>query len=190
MTILIDMDDTIEQLVPAWVNYLNAHYGTDTRPEDVRSWNMNLSFPTLTEEQIFSALHDDCLWDDVIPMPGAVEALRQLSDDGHELMIVTATTYQTLRAKMDKVLFRYFPFISWNQVIITSRKQLVRGDIMIDDGPHNLAGGEYHKILFQAGHNLDFDEASIGAVRVRSWAEAYAQVCRIAGTEECTAHRR
>ena len=53
--------------------------------------------------------------------------------------------------------------------------------MLIDDGPHNLTGGTYRKLLFTAGHNRDFDERSVGAVRVNNWEEAYREVCRIAG---------
>lgn len=141
---------------------------------------MTQAFPGLTTEQVYSAIYDDALWDDVYPMPGAAEALQQLMAEGHEIYVVTATLYQTLKAKMEKVLFRYFPFIDWSHVIITENKHLIRGDVLIDDGPHNLTGGCYRKILFEAGHNKCFDEKTVGAVRVRNWEEAVAEVHRIA----------
>ncbi len=176
MVILVDMDDVLEQLCAAWVEYINRHFGTAAKPEDVRNWDLTLAFPGLTREQVYSAELDDTLWDDVKPMPGAPEMLRRLMEEGNEVYIVTSSYYQTLRAKLDKVLFRYFPYLSWEQVIITSNKQMIRGDILIDDGPHNLTGGEYHKILFDAVHNRAFDESSIGAVRVKNWEEAYEAV--------------
>ena len=116
-------------------------------------------------------------------MPGAAEGLKELMADGHEIFVVTATGYETLRAKMEKVLFRYFPFIPWSRVIITEKKQLISGDILIDDGSHNLTGGSYRKILFSAGHNRGFDETSIGAVRVSNWKEVVAAVRKIAAEE-------
>lgn len=181
MTILVDMDDVLEQLVAGWVAYLNERFGTNKSTEDVRSWNVSLAFPELTHEQVYSAVSDDHLWDLVKPMPGAVETLKKLIDEGHEVYIVTATGYETLRAKMEKVLFRYFPFLSWKQVIITENKQMIRGDILIDDGPHNMTGGTYKKILFSANHNRDFDEAAVGAERVENWDEVYLAIKRIQG---------
>ena len=180
MTILVDMDDVLEKLVVGWVRYINERFGTDVKPEDVNDWNMALAFPTLTREQVYSAELDDRLWDYVEPMPGADGALRRLIDDGHEIYVVTATYYETLRAKMENVLFRYFPYLSWDHVIITRNKHMILGDVLIDDGPHNLTGGSYRKILFDAQHNRNFDEKSVGAVRVYSWEEAYGQICAIA----------
>lgn len=70
---------------------------------------------------------------------------------------------------MDDLLFRRFPFISWDQVIITSRKQLIKGDVLIDDGIHNLEGGDYIKILMTAPHNRDYDAEANGMIRVYNW---------------------
>ncbi len=171
MRILIDMDDVLERLIDGWVAYLNERFGTDVRPENVRSWNMGDNFPALTREQVYSAVDDPQLWDYVTPMPGAAEAVRRLMDRGHEIYVVTATDYPTLATKMDKVLFRYFPMFDWDHVIITRNKQMVRGDVLIDDGPHNLSGGEYRGILFESYHNRTFDETAVGAVRARNWDE-------------------
>lgn len=71
--------------------------------------------------------------------------------------------------------------IHWSNVIITSNKQMVRGDILIDDGLHNLVGGEYEKVLMTAPHNKDFsEEEHYGIRRVNNWDEAYNVVCEIA----------
>ena len=160
--------------------YLNRHYGTNVGPEAVTEWDMSKAFPTLTREQVYGAELTDELWDYVKPMPGADEALRKILADGHEIYIVTNTLHHSLRAKMEKVLFRYFPYIDWDHVIIIRNKQLLHGDVLIDDGPHNLIGGSYKKILFHAHHNASFDETSIGAVRAHGWEEAYAALCRLA----------
>ena len=84
---------------------------------------------------------------------------------------MTATPYESILEKMSEVLFRYFPFLSWDQVIITSRKQLIRGDVLIDDGIHNLEGGQYKKVLMTAPHNISFDAEAHGMIRVRNWKE-------------------
>ena len=115
-------------------------------------------------------------------MPGANEALQKLIADGHEIYIVTASLYQTLPEKMDEVLFRYFPYISWDHVIVTHNKHLIHGDVLVDDGPHNLTGGSYRKILFEAPHNRNVDESSIGAKRARTWEEVYELISAMSET--------
>ena len=179
MTILVDMDDVLEQLVAGWVALLNERYGTDTKYEDVACWDISTAFPTLTEEQVYAVEVEEALWDYVKPMPGADKVLRKLIRDGHEIYIVTATKYQTLRKKMETVLFPNFPYIDWHHVIVTYNKSMIRGDILIDDGPHNFSGGSFRKILFTRSHNKSFDADSVGAVRADSWDEVYEEICKI-----------
>ena len=107
MTILVDMDDVLEQLLDGMIRYINSRYGTKTTLDDIREWELASAFPGLSREQIYSPELDPDFWKDVKPMPGADEALQKLIADGHEIYIVTASLYQTLPEKMDEALFRY-----------------------------------------------------------------------------------
>lgn len=175
LTILVDMDDTIENLSEAWVAYLNNRYGTSVSVSDISSWDISQAFPTLSKSEIYGALKETELWGAVKPLPGAVKYLKKLVEDGNEVFIVTASHPDTVEAKMNLVLFQYFPFIPYQNVIISSRKQMISGDILIDDGVHNL-GGKYMGMLFTANHNrtVSDDELSeLNAVRVNNWKEVY-----------------
>ena len=181
LTILVDMDDTIEQLVEAWIRCTNERYGYHSTVEDVKSWNMTEAFPGLTKRQVYDIPDEPGFWGKVKPMPGAVEGVRKLIEDGHQVYIVTATQYESLAEKMSDLLFKYFPYIEWDHVIITKRKQMIRGDVLIDDGPHNLEDGEYEKILVDAPHNRSYDAEANGMIRVHNWDEILKAVDEIAG---------
>jgi len=172
VTILVDLDDTMEQLLKAWVRRVNEKFGRNVSLEEITDWNVAAPYPGLTREQVHGVMYEEGFWESVEPMPGAAEALKHLMEEGHEVFIVTATEIEHVEEKMKGLLFRYFPFISWNQVIITSRKQMIRGDVLIDDGIHNLEGGAYRKILFTAPHNRFFDAEGHGMTRVTTWEEA------------------
>ena len=43
--------------------------------------------------------------------------------------------------------------------------------MLIDDGIHNLEGGNYRKILFTAPHNRFYDAEANGMTRVNTWEE-------------------
>lgn len=58
-----------------------------------------------------------------------------------------------------------FPFLHWSQFIIASKKQLIYGDYLIDDG------GNYKGILFDRPHNRLFDDKAAGLTRVYTWDE-------------------
>ena len=179
LTILVDMDDTIEGLLQAWVDYLNNRHGTAVKKDDVTDWNVHLFFPEIHRSKVYAPLRDNRFWGTVKPFDTAAEYLQRLKDDGHNVFIVTASDYRTIRSKMDSVLFRHFPMFTWKDVIITSHKQLVRGDVLVDDGIHNLVGGSYEKLLMDAPHNRRFDAEANGMTRVMNWSDAYTKICEI-----------
>lgn len=174
------MDDTIEDLLHAWLGYLNERYGLSVTKEDVHDWDLTLAYPSLTSKQVYEVLYEDELWRRITPLPGASEFMQQLLSDGHEIYIVTNSNYQTLKTKMEKVLFRYFPFIDWNHVIIAANKQMINGDVLVDDAPHNLAGGAYLPIMMSAPHNCGFNASGSGIHRVDNWAQVYEIISRYA----------
>ena len=172
-TILVDMDDTIENCTEAWVNFVNRRYGTDIRPESLRDWDVSKAFPTLTHEQVYAVTVEDEFWHTVKPIDGAAENMKKLIDDGNRIYIVTCAEYESLRVKMEDVLFKYFPFITWKDVIVASKKQMIKADYLVDDGIHNHIGGDYINLLYTAPHNCEYDAEANGMIRVSSWEEVY-----------------
>ena len=171
MTILVDMDDTIEQLLAALVRKANERFRRSVIVDEITDWTIVCAYPGLEKRQILELMYEPGFWDTVEPVPGAADALKYLMDEGHQVYIVTATEFENVPAKMERVLFRYFPFLSRDQVIITGNKQMISGDVLIDDGIHNLEGGEYRKILFTAPYNKDYDAEANGMIRVHNWDE-------------------
>lgn len=180
LTVLVDMDDTIEGLLQAWVNYLNERHGTTVDKEDVTEWDVSMFFPNIPKAEVYTPLQEDSFWETVKPFDDAAKYIKKLMDDGHKVLIVTTSDYRTLRSKMENVLFKYFPMFTWNDVIITAHKQLVKGDVLVDDGIHNLIGGSYEKLLMNAPHNKGFCAEENGITRVMNWSEAYSKICEIA----------
>ena len=183
-TILVDMDDTIEYLLREWLNWLNTRYARDVHEDDIHDWDIMLAYPGLSAKQVYEPLLFHELWKRVKPMPDAVEYLKKLYDDGHEIYIVTSSNFRTIETKLTEVLFKNFPFIDYDHVIVARNKQMIRGDIMIDDGPHNLIGGDYIKILMTAAHNRDFDAETNDMVRVYNWSEIYQIIKRLSDESE------
>ena len=179
MVILVDMDDTIEQLLKAWIARGNEKFGRNVQLEDVTDWNVAFPFPGIPKQEVYDLTYEPGFWSSIEPMPGAAEALKHLMDEGHEVYIVTSAEIEHVEEKMKGLLFRYFPFLSWEQVIITSKKQMIRGDVLIDDGPHNLEGGEYAKILLDAPYNRSYNAEANEMIRVYSWEEIERAVERI-----------
>ena len=173
LTILVDMDDTMENFCVVWVNKLNKKYGTCVHIDDIKEWDIHKFFPELSKDEIFSPLFCEDFWKEVRPLDGAVQYIEKLINDGHKIIVVTASHPDTVSMKWHHVMQRYFPFIDCKDIIVTAKKQVIKGDVLIDDAPHNLIGGEYMKILYDAPHNKNFDTNNMYITRVYNWNQIY-----------------
>ncbi|MEG1563857.1 MAG: hypothetical protein RR365_09040 [Bacteroides sp.] len=172
------MDDVLEDFLGAWVSAINLNSGTKVKREEINQWDLQPYFPSLTQEEIFLPIKHERFWKNLEPIPNADTYVKRLIDECNQVCIVTASHYSVVNVKIEWLLAHY-PFLSWEQVIIADNKQLIRGDVLVDDGPHNLIGGRYEKILFDVPHNWHFDEKSIGATRAKSWEEVYETIRKI-----------
>ena len=132
ITILIDIDDTIEDLLTAWCKWLNDLYGLNVKPDEVTDWDVARFFPTLTKEQVFEPLHTDHFWKTVEPKDEAVKYVKQLIDDGFNVYLCTTTDYRNVKPKYEYIILKHFPFISWRQVIVAGRKQMIKADFLME----------------------------------------------------------
>lgn len=172
-TILVDADGVLEDLTQKMTVLINELYGTKTKYEDIKDWDLTKAFPGLTREQVYGAELREELYDRLEPLPGAVEYMKRLIDEGKSVYVVSSAPYQIVPVKMDRVIFKFFPFLTWKNIILTGNKQMVKGDILVDDGPHNLLGGDYEKILVTGPYNESFDAEANGMIRVNTWEEIY-----------------
>lgn len=168
------------ELIPAWCKWLNNLYGLNIQPKDVTDWNVTKFFPTLTKDQVFEPLHIDRFWATVKPKKDAVKYIKKLIDDGFNLYLCTTTDYRNVKPKYECIIMRYFPFISWRHIIVAGRKQMIKADILIDDGVHNQEGGDYNKILVSAPHNRMYDAEGNGMIRAEGWDFIYNTVIDMA----------
>lgn len=173
--LLIDADDVAVDLDSGWVEALNQKHGTTATLEDVTDWDITKTFPTLTRAQVFAPLKDPELWTRLVPIAGSQEYLQRLYDEGFEIFIVTATDLSTCYAKTLRLL-QLFLFLDEQHIIIAHNKQMIHGDVLVDNYEHNLIGGDYFKILFDRPHNRKFKEAAYGIQRAITWSEVYSYI--------------
>jgi len=162
----------MNNLTEHWIDYLNERYGFAVNAKNISKRELSQAFPELTKEEIDSPLEDEKFGLTFKVRPYSAECLKHMIDDGHEISIVTAHNNRTVGTKFDWLLSN-FPFLSRNDIIITSKKQKIIGDALIDDAIHNLGGGNYFKILFDRPDNRDYDAKANGMVRVYTLKEAY-----------------
>ena len=172
LTILVDVDDVMWDFLGVWLSYLNKMSGRNLSIFDITDWNVGKFYPTVPAQKMFLPLNRKEFWSRVKPMPGAQEYTKKIIEDGHRLVLVTASHPDTVKYKARK-LFELFPHITKTDLIIAQDKSLVSGDIMVDDAPHNLENTPCNKVLFSRPHNLSYPAHKAGWTRAKSWEEVY-----------------
>lgn len=184
LTVLIDIDDVLIDLLPAWVAWLNERYNKNVDYTKINQWDMMAFYPLLSRREVFAPLGDMLFWSTVKPKKDAEKYLKMTIKQGFHCYLCSATHYETIEPKYKLVINKYFPFISWDDIIITSHKEMVNGDILIDDGLHNLINFEGVQVIFDAPHNqIDYKSQHYDTYRVSSWKEIYELLNRLVGIE-------
>ena len=174
-TILSDVDGVLEDLVSPWVQALNIKYDRNVSPSDIIEWDITKFFPGLSKTQVFSPLHKEQFWKDLQPYEDAQQYIQKLIEDGDRVVLLTSAHPDTVPYKWQWIN-RHFPCIAFRDIIIASDKQMISGDVLIDDAPHNLIGGNYTPLLFTARHNESFNAVGNSIIRVDNWWQIYNKI--------------
>jgi 5'(3')-deoxyribonucleotidase len=166
MIIGIDFDDVISNTLDMWVKWLNHTHNLKVKLDDITSWKLSDFFPTLSKAELYEPLNTPEFWDTVSIRPGAQDLIQKLIADGHQVYIITSSHYETLPYKLSRCLFANFPYLTKENIIIAYNKSLIKTDILIDDGEHNLKDFAGIKVIFDMPHNQD---CKIADFRVITW---------------------
>lgn len=138
MRIAIDFDDVIVNTVPHVLGAINR-----SQPENLYTWQLkditewNLSRITGFSESTIDEFFERIPFDNLVQQPGAVDALKALSRDKHELVILTSNP------RASDVYMWVFQNTGLDLPVVNTRHKyawmLEHGyDLLIDDNPNTL----------------------------------------------------
>ena len=164
--LLFDLDGICCNLMKKWLAVYNRDYNDNLRPEDITSWSWDTFVKPECGKRIYHYLNRPGFFADLEPIEGCVESLGRLAKIC-ELVVVTASPREAAGDKIGWVR-RHLPMVPRGNIVITQRKDLVRGDFMFDDAPKNLRNHPAIRIMMDYPYNRHFHDC----YRVHSWAEA------------------
>ena len=145
MRIICDMDEVLAELNNKVLKRWNAVSGKNFTKQDITTWRMEhvLGVDNLgrsAEGLIDEWLAEPGFYEDLEPIPGAIEGFQELLDIGHDVVIATSIPEKYVNAFDSKRRWvrRHFPGYSMKNFVSISRKGSLEGDILIDDGGHNI----------------------------------------------------
>jgi 5'-nucleotidase len=137
----------MDQILADWVGRILEWWNEDhpkdkpVTKEDVKSWDMTDVLKG-GEGHYFirSCMRYPEFYRDLEPIPGAIEGVKELVDKGHDVVIATAMPSSAPIAFVGKMewLRRNMPFFPTQNLIAIKRKELLEGDVLFDDGLHNI----------------------------------------------------
>lgn len=168
MRIGIDFDSTIAKIDQPLLDRLNVIRGTAYRAEDWSDWS--LSFLQPEEKDLLFRLFTPDLYDEVLPYPGAREAIQSLLDKPDiDLLCVTSNPERqgdVFMAAKSRWLRRHVPELS-ERLLAASNKHGLGLDLLIDDAPHHHQAADCPMVLVERPWNLDVQ----CALRFSDWKE-------------------
>ena len=177
LTVLCDVDDVVAQLVPAWLARYNRDYGDCVTRDDLKSWTITDWISAECGEKIYDYLRDPMLYEDVAPVSGARAGVEMLRRWGHRVVFVTSASGPGMGAKLAwLVRHGFLPDHTYvhPDFVAAHDKALIRGDVLIDDRPENIA-----KYVKTGAHGIVMDapwnQLAVG-LRARHWRDVLAHI--------------
>lgn len=137
LTLLVDMDGIVADMLASFLALFNHEHGTRFTKADVHSWNLATCLRT-SQAEIDSYFDRSAFFLELAPLPGALVSLAELAARGHEIVFVTANWGPESAADKLRWLRLHFPPRLASSYALTTRKDRLRGDVLIDDAPHNI----------------------------------------------------
>ncbi len=139
--VLLDVDGVLADFAGRFLDLVNAHWGTNHRPEDVTTYDIaaalgwarkqaEVAYGLISEDQDFAA--------DLAVFPGALDGVRALGAVA-EIYAVTSPWHSHPRWAHDRTnwLWRHFE-IPASRVVHTAAKHICVGDFLVDDKTETL----------------------------------------------------
>lgn len=146
MRLGIDLDGVVANFTKGWMSFYNRDFGTELVVSDSKRWH------DLVELTHFERISDFWKWSSNLdgrsvfwhlePFPGALEAINELSDAGHEIVIITTKPHFAVQDTHEWIARHEIPA---SEIHILEDKWLVAADVYLDDGPHVLPGLVRHR---------------------------------------------
>jgi 5'-nucleotidase len=154
LTIAVDVDEVVADLLPVWLADYNKKYNDELLAEDLREWDLTKAVKPECGKAIYDLLTAE-MYDRILPIPYARAGCRALRAMGHRVIFVSSCPRGTADAKLAwLVRWGFLPQgIFQKDFFVASDKSLIAADVLIDDNIDNVHAFPQMGILVNQPHN-------------------------------------
>lgn len=154
MKIGFDFDDVLCDFQKSWIEFNNQHFKSNLKYENMYDYDYRKVMGITTEEMLrrFKLMIDEGWFENFTPCVGAVETIKALKQQGHQLYIITARDIGIFDVTT-RWTTKYFPEC-FTEIILTDQMSVNYGpnntvkksdiaksrslELMVDDAPHHI----------------------------------------------------
>lgn len=137
---LTDVDSVLSDFFGFTLGVLKDVFGKVYTPGDFSSWQFMDELPDDEKAHLYRDLNSRNIQHEFRPIAGAQIAISSLRHRGFRVVAVTTRfkTSKTWAYDRDSWLKELYGFNTEDDVVYTGAKELVRGDVFVDDKPEHI----------------------------------------------------
>ncbi len=139
MTVLCDLDAIVANLLGPWLRSYNEKYNDNLTAHQILEFDIHKFVKAECGHRIYDFIDTGEVYTQLEPLDGAVEGVHAIEKMGHEVIIVSAGAKNLATAGHKLEWCKKVLGFSRKKCIIAHRKELVKGDVFIDDSPKNIS---------------------------------------------------
>lgn len=161
-TFVVDLDGVLRDIFSQMIKLYNNEFGENLKPEDVKDYDVEVSFPKAhaaygSSYHYFFEKHADYIFLLSQPIKDAVEAMKRLQKFGK---IVIATIQPTTHNKILALKWLDKLGVPYDEIRFVDTKAGIDCDYFIEDYPKNMEGAGGLKILIDTPYNQGVEEVN------------------------------
>ena len=153
MICIFDLDSIIANLLDPWLGWYNKNFDDNITTADIKTYHIEHHVKPEARRKIYGFFEDVSRYEAIPILAGASEGLLALKDMGHDVVVATATAGSTAQQKYS-IVKRAAPWLPHENIILAKRKELIKGDVFVDDAPENLTA---YRMAWPDAHVLTID---------------------------------
>lgn len=171
MIIICDIDNICNNLTEKTLEIYNSRSDKNIQITELTSYSFADCLSKEDANAIIALFKEKKLWNSLSPIAGAVNGLKALIKQGHQIYLATATDPINFAWKVEWMK-KNFSFINADNIIRIMDKSLIKADVIIDDHLDNLVNNTAHRICLDYPWNRDEKKDFVYDIhRAHNWKE-------------------
>jgi 5'(3')-deoxyribonucleotidase len=171
LKIAIDSDSTLFPTMEKVLEIYNKKHNTSIDLSQITMYNLHDNFDSYIADELLELFCDKEVYDGLQPYKGAIRAIKNLIEQGHEIYVATNSDVRNVGWKQE-LLQKHFPFIPKNNLIKIHNKALLNIDVLMEDNLDNLKSTFADRVCFNQPWNINEDVDYVYSInRVHHWGE-------------------